>query len=97
MIRRFTKINDNLYRGGKPSVKDVIDLRNKYNIQKIISLDEKCGNEIKDICKKNDVLYLDTFGLLDINDFKDGLHPNAAGHEKIFLKVKNFLETNKWI
>lgn len=51
MIKRFIKINNNLFRGGKPSVKDVIDLQKNYNIKQIISLDEIAGNEIKNICK----------------------------------------------
>lgn len=58
---------------------------------------KKYDEAMRDICKKNDVLYLDIFGLLNNEDFEDGLHPNASGHEKIFDKVKNFLEENKWI
>jgi len=35
--------------------------------------------------------------LLDNNDFDDGLHPNAQGHEKIFNQVKDFLIEKGWI
>lgn len=47
---------------------------------------------MKEVCEKNNVLFLDVFGILDNNDFEDGLHPNASGHHKLFEKVKNFLE-----
>ena len=43
------------------------------------------------------VLYLDIFGILSNNDFDDGLHPNASGHQKTFEKVKGFLLEQKLI
>ncbi len=51
MIKRFRKITDNLYRGGAPTVKDVIKLHKLFGIKKIISLDEDAGNKIDRICK----------------------------------------------
>ncbi len=58
---------------------------------------KKYNEVMKSVCQKNNIPYLDIFGLLKNEDFEDGLHPNAAGHKKIFEKVKNFLEENKWI
>lgn len=58
---------------------------------------KKYDEVMKSVCKENGILYLDVFGLLSNNDFEDGLHPNNVGHEKIFVKVKNLLEENKWI
>jgi len=49
------------------------------------------------VCEENNVLFLDIFGLLENNDFEDGLHPNAEGHNKIFQKVRNFLGVHKFI
>lgn len=51
MVRRFVKINDNLYRGSQPSVKDVVNLHKIFNIKKIVSLDESAGERINRICK----------------------------------------------
>ena len=51
---------------------------------------------MKDVCQKNDVTFLD-LELLDDEDFDDGLHPNASGHEKIFIRVKYFLIEQNWI
>lgn len=63
-----------------------------------VNAEIKKYNEImRDVCKENSVPYLDVFGLLNNEDFEDGLHPNSAGHKKIFEKVKDFLETHKWI
>ena len=46
---------------------------------------------MRNICKENKIHYLDIFGLFENEDFKDGIHPNIAGHKKIFEKVKSFL------
>lgn len=56
----------------------------------------KYGEIMKGVCKENNILFLDP-GLLNNDDFDDGLHPNASGHEKIFVKVKDFLTANNWI
>jgi lysophospholipase L1-like esterase len=50
---------------------------------------------VKELCEKNNVLFLDIFGKL--NDEKwpqmllDGLHPNSQGYEKIYELIKEFL------
>lgn len=51
-------------------------------------------NELKKLGASG-VLYLDLANLLKPEDLDDGLHPNAAGHEKLFQVVKLFLEINK--
>lgn len=57
---------------------------------------KKYSEILKDICLGNNILFLD-LELLNNKDFYDGLHPNAAGHEKIFIQVRDFLIANKWI
>lgn len=51
---------------------------------------------MEEVCAKNNVLFLDV-APLENNEFEDGLHPNASGHEKIFKQVKDFLTQNNWI
>ena len=51
MIPNFHKVNDELYRGGAPTVHDVIHLKDKYDINKIVSLDEFSGKRIDKVCK----------------------------------------------
>jgi len=58
---------------------------------------KKYDETIREVCNQYNIPYLNIFGLLDVNDFEDGLHPNAVGHEKIFIKVRDFLTLNKWI
>lgn len=58
---------------------------------------QKYNQIMKEVAEKNKILFIDLFGLLNNDDFYDGLHPNAAGHEKIFIKVRDFLATNNWI
>lgn len=56
----------------------------------------KYSEIMQEVCLENKVLFLDV-GLLNNEDFDDGLHPNAEGHRKIFEKVKDFLVKNDWI
>jgi hypothetical protein len=51
MIRNFHRVNQHLFRGAAPSPKDVIMLKDKYGIEKIVSLDEVAGRKINRICK----------------------------------------------
>lgn len=53
--------------------------------------------KIKEVCEKNNLLFIEMLDLLKNEDLEDGLHPNAAGHEKMFLRVKNFLAEKKII
>jgi len=52
---------------------------------------------VQEFCQKIKVDFIDIFNTVDDNDLKDGLHPNAQGHEKIFTRVKEFLIDNKII
>ena len=56
-----------------------------------------CNAKIKKICAKNNLLFIEMQDLLKDEDLEDGLHPNSKGHEKMFLRVKDFLEDNKII
>jgi lysophospholipase L1-like esterase len=58
---------------------------------------KKCNEIIKDVCAKNNIPFLNIFGILRDEDLSDGLHPNASGHQKIFEEVKNFLLERKMI
>lgn len=52
MISRFIEVIPNkLYRGSAPTPNDVLMLKQKYNINKIISLDSVDANKIKRSCK----------------------------------------------
>ncbi len=52
---------------------------------------------IKKVCKKENTSFINISGSLSDKDFYDGLHPNSAGHKKIFEIVKDFLIENKII
>ena len=58
---------------------------------------KKYNKVMKEICNKHSIPFLSIFGLLTKEDLEDGLHPNAAGHKKIFKTVKDFLIKNKII
>lgn len=52
MIKNFHKVRTNLFRGAAPSAKDVMLLKNKLGVQRIISLDANVGDNIDPICNK---------------------------------------------
>ncbi|KKP67971.1 MAG: hypothetical protein UR66_C0009G0061 [Candidatus Moranbacteria bacterium GW2011_GWE1_35_17] len=51
--------------------------------------------KIKEICENNNLLFIEMLDLLNDDDLEDGLHPNSKGHEKMFLRIKDFLVENK--
>ncbi len=53
--------------------------------------------KLKKLTVKMKVPYLPVFGLLEDNDFSDGVHPNSQGHEKLFKEVNRFLVKSEWI
>jgi|WetSurMetagenome_2_1015567.scaffolds.fasta_scaffold09695_4 acyl-CoA thioesterase I len=53
------------------------------------------NQKIKEAAEKNKIFYLDIFDSLSEKYLEDGIHPNAAGHEKMFVKIKDFLLKNK--
>ncbi len=63
MIHRLRKVTNGLYRGSAPTPQDVVWLKEKLGIRKIISLDKKAGDKIRRTCKllgiTQDRIYLD--------------------------------------
>jgi hypothetical protein len=83
MIHRFIKITEGLYRGSAPTPNDVLDLHKKYNIKKIVSLDEECGEKIKHVCKVLGIKHI--MMPLDIHN-KSLLHLFSQDFKKLFLE-----------
>lgn len=50
-------------------------------------------NILENTCKEEQADYLKLFGLLELNEMIDGLHPNPAGYEKMFKRISNKLDT----
>lgn len=42
---------------------------------------------VEDFCKKERLFYIPMKDVIQIEDLEDGLHPNSAGHEKMFRKI----------
>lgn len=57
----------------------------------------KYNSVIERVSQEYDVPFLNLFDLLGPKYLDDGLHPNTEGHKKIFLKVKDFLISIKYI
>jgi len=98
IIRRAKNITNNIIFIGFKNVDESktmpVSWKDIYYVNAEI---KKYDDVMKDICKENNIPYLDIFGLLDSGDFEDGLHPNTNGHEKIFIQVRNFLTKNGWL
>ena len=50
---------------------------------------------LKSVCEEEKVFYVSMEGVLNLDDLKDGVHPNSKGHEKMYQHIKNFL-INNW-
>lgn len=50
---------------------------------------------IEKVSVEHNLPFLSLLDLLEVNDLDDGLHPNSEGHKKMFLRIKEFLQTNK--
>jgi lysophospholipase L1-like esterase len=98
IINRAKKITENIIFIGFKNVDESkttpVSWKDIYYVNSEI---KKYNDKMKEVCEKNNVLFLDIFGLLNKQDFEDGLHPNASGHEKIFAQVKDFLINQNWI
>ncbi len=105
---QFRKNLEEIIRRARTITKDIIfmDLKNcdESKTMPVSWIDIYYTNEnmrkyseiMDDVCKKNNVPVID-LGILGDDDFDDGLHPNAKGHEKIFRKVRDFLTERKLI
>lgn len=58
MIKRFMKVDKGLYRGSAPSISDVSKLKESFNINKIISLDQQTGQKINRVCKLQNITHI---------------------------------------
>ncbi len=109
-LKKFKENFNELYKKSKKFTKEVIfvgltkvDEKKTdpipWNIDKcyINEYIKKYNNAIKEICKENNLPFIEMFGLLNDEDLEDGLHPNAQGHEKMFHRVKDYLIENKII
>lgn len=43
------------------------------------------------MCQQTNVPFINLFDLLEPSDLEDGLHPNAQGHQKMFVRIKEAL------
>jgi lysophospholipase L1-like esterase len=57
---------------------------------------QKYSKIMEGVCQQNNINFL-KLGSLENEDFEDGLHPNASGHEKIFINVRDSLTNQGWI
>ncbi len=64
---QFSKVDDMLYRGGKPSPKHLIHFKRDLGIKKIVSLDGEVGYNIAPFCKSLGLEHI----ILDLGDGND--------------------------
>lgn len=57
----------------------------------------KYNSIIEKVCREYNLPFIPMFDLLEKNELDDGLHPNSIGHEKMFLRIKDFLLGNNII
>ena len=52
---------------------------------------------LKDVAVQEHVSFVDMLDVIGSQDLEDGMHPMAQGHEKMFVRIKDFLEDNNLI
>ncbi len=57
----------------------------------------KYNSIIERVSLEYNLPFLNLLDLLEVKDLDDGLHPNTEGHKKMFLKVKDFLLSIKYV
>lgn len=109
---RFSEVEPGiLYRGGAPEPWEVKILKDVYGIEQIISLDKRCGQEIHDECKNNNINHIiiniedgvnDSSSIIKdlgankiINDLCSYVHC-YHGKDRTGLFVANFRIENAW-
>lgn len=98
IIKRAKNITQNIIFIGFKNVDEAKTMPVSWKDIYYVNAEIKKYDEVmQNLCKEKDIPYLDIFGLLKNEDLEDGLHPNSIGHKKIFERVKEFLEENKWI
>jgi lysophospholipase L1-like esterase len=55
------------------------------------------NNLLKETAEQEQVSFVDMLDVVGSQDLEDGMHPTAQGHEKMFVRIKDFLEDNKII
>lgn len=84
MIHRFRPVIPGvLYRGSAPNPKDVLELKDKLGIKKIVSLDKEAGEKISRACK---MLGIDQVKLYIEHDRKSLYHFISQNMKKLFLE-----------
>jgi hypothetical protein len=54
-------------------------------------------NTLRNVAKEKDVMYIDMSDSIKKEDLEDGSHPTAEGHEKMYIRIRDFLLENKII
>ena len=85
----FHKVNKNLYRGGSLTPQDVLHLKEKYGIEKIVSLDAGVAKKINRTCKllniKHVIIPIDIGKKSSLIKFLNYGIKNLLGGEKVFV------------
>lgn len=51
----------------------------------------------KQFCSQEHVPFIDMMDILSPEDLQDGIHPTAQGHEKMYIRIRDFLIEKKFI
>jgi lysophospholipase L1-like esterase len=97
MILLAKKFTDKIFFVGLPPIDETItqpvprasDVY--YDMSKVTQYD----TVTKNVCVSLKIPFVDILDVLDTKDLEDGIHPNAQWHEKIYLKVRDFMLANK--
>ena len=97
LINQAKKFSDKIVLVGLTKVDESKMMPTPWATEKFYDNDNitRYNSVIEKVCAESGLPFINLLDLLEISDLDDGLHPNSEGHKKMFLRIKEFLLTNK--
>ncbi|MFZ5364657.1 MAG: SGNH/GDSL hydrolase family protein [Patescibacteria group bacterium] len=91
LIKKAGKFSEKIIFIGLTEVDESKTMSAEWDFHYSNEMIEKYDKVIKDVCLEKEIPFLEIKDALSKADLPDGLHPDSAGHEKMFLLIKDFL------
>lgn len=97
LVNQAKKISEKIVFVGLTKIDESKMMPTPWETEKFYDNDNitRYNSVIEKVCAELGLPFVDLLNLLETNDLDDGLHPNSNGHKKMFLRIKEFLQTKK--
>lgn len=97
LVNQAKKISEKIVFVGLTKIDESKMMPTPWETEKFYDNDNitRYNSVIEKVCAELGLPFVDLLDLLETSDLDDGLHPNSNGHKKMFLRIKEFLQTKK--